>query len=133
MNNLTHAGKFGVVVPSDRLEELEQQIRELEGEIADRDQIEVWELEGVRARLEGLGEDANPYLLEADEAASSANAPVWGIGWQQADQEVLYQNVVEVAKDLLSSSLNRDGDSVVDPDLLRILALAVNEAQKYMR
>jgi hypothetical protein len=122
----------GLLVPPARWADLEQAIKRLEDELSHRDSVEVAELEGVRARLEGLGPEANPYIAEADEVAVALTES-WTLGFDQADQEVMCQNVVVLAEDLIGTVQEVNGVMVVDPDLFRIFVLAVNDAKRFVQ
>ncbi len=121
----------GLLVSAPKWDALEQAVKRLEGELAHREGLECAELEGVRARLEGLGPEVNPYIAEADEV-TAALTESWSIGFDQADQEVMCQNVIVLAEDLISSASQANGQITVDSDLFRIFVLAVNDAQRFV-
>lgn len=88
------------------------------------------EMDGFRARLRGLARTANPHLI--DELGQELHDH-WRVGWEQANQEVVFQNVV-LAGEAVVESAHEDGAGMVwvDGAYLSVLSVAVTEAKTYM-
>lgn len=93
----------------------------------ERGELDLAELEGFRARLYNHVPSANIYELVNAELAAA-----WQIGWDQADQEVLLENLANVVSDLLEHShVDAEGQPHPDPHLWELLRVSFLAVLKY--